>query len=75
MTLEERILRNDTKNHYTDHDIKTHLKDGVFYYDSYEEFFAENIKMGWDPAEILDMWNKMDVSTVDGVEYHYDVAL
>ena len=75
MTIEERILRNDRRNHYTDAEIQTHVKDGVYWYTNYEDFLADWIAGFCAPEEAPDAWDKLDRATVDGVEYRYDVAL
>ena len=68
-SLEERILRADRKERYTEWDIKRHLKEGIIVFDSLEQFLEE-----MDDSTVED-WNNLDTAVVDGVEYHYDVIL
>lgn len=75
MTLEEKILRNDTRNHYTEEDIRRHLKYGVYYDISYEEFRENCLGCLIDEEDIPGMWDKLDTSVVDGVTYRYSVCL
>lgn len=75
MTIEENILRHDRKNHYTDHDINHHLKDGVFWWTDYEEFSKDMLDQLNEPEEIPAMWAALDTAEIDGTTYHYEVAL
>ena len=72
MTFEEKILRNDTRVNYTEHDIKEHLKFGVWVYESFDDFCGENAMTENDARYD---WEKLNRSIVDGKEYRYDVAL
>lgn len=75
MTMEEKILRNDEHNNYTESDIRKHLKNGVIYYASYEDYYNDCISGGCDPEDIHEMWKHLDESTVDGVVYRYECIL
>ena len=77
MTFEEKILRNDISgNHYTEHDIKQHLKSGVFFWEDYTEFYYDWVAAEMcAPEDAPRMWADLDRSIVDGKEYRYDVAL
>lgn len=75
MTLEELVLRNDTRNHYTESEIKRQLKQGVFVYATYQEFFENWIGCWGDEEDAPAAWNALDTAEVDGTTYHYDVVL
>lgn len=75
MTLEEMILRNDTSSRYCEHDVLKHLRNGVMYYENYEDFEESQLETGCDPEDIPELWEKLDRSTVDGIEYRYEVVL
>ena len=73
--IEEKILRNDTTSKYCELDIQQHLKMGVFYYENYEEYHEKLSDIGIEEEDILSGWEKLDRSTVDGIEYRYEVVL
>lgn len=75
MTFEEQILRNDPRVNYTEWDIKHHLKDGVFVYESFEDFKQDWIASLCDEDDAAPAWERLNRSIVDGKEYRYDVAL
>lgn len=72
-SIEEKILR--ACGHMTEADIQRHLKIGIIYYETYEDYYADCIAGGCDPEDIPEMWNRMDVSTVDGIVYHFECIL
>lgn len=73
--IEERVMRCDLRVNYTEHDIRLHLKDGVFVYESYEEFLEDWVASLCDEDEAKGVWDKLNVAVVDGKEYRYDLAL
>lgn len=76
MSFEEKILRNDISgNHYTEHDIKQHLKSGIFFWEDYYEFYADWVAGMCPPEDAPRAWADLDRSIVDGKKYRYDILL
>ena len=74
MTLEEKVLR--AYGRMCEFDIRRHLKDGVFVYESFEEFNDELRNSGEDDAEEIKRdWDALEEVNVDGQTYRFDVAL
>lgn len=70
--IEERILRT-TK--MSEHDIQKHLRDGVIYYEDYDQFFTDWLAGLNDEEDAPAAWDKLDTATVDGITYRYEVVL